>query len=193
MGREVLAQAVVGDAKGEVKALLEAQEVILRGNIRRRFPKATLADVRVEGSLLCFSSAGEAFSLDLGPKAAAAWAKALASQPPSLRAKLGLDKGAKALLVGACHDPALLEALESTLAETADEAAMIIALINGPEDLARAQAACGSLPLWSVYPKGKATEFGDTAIRLALRSAGWRDTKSCAVSERLTATRYNRT
>ena len=50
----------------------------------------------------------------------------------------------------------------------------------------------GALPLWTVYPKGKAGQFGDTAIRTALRDAGWRDTKSCAVSERLTATRYNR-
>ena len=41
--------------------------------------------------------------------------------------------------------------------------------------------------LWAVYPKGGAM---DAAVRTALRAAGWRDAKACAVSERLTATRY---
>lgn len=34
--------------------------------------------------------------------------------------------------------------------------------------------------------------FGEAAVREALRAAGGRDTKACAVSERLTATRFHR-
>ncbi|MBN9020688.1 MAG: hypothetical protein J0H08_01005, partial [Rhizobiales bacterium] len=86
----------------------------------------------------------------------------------------------------------LAEALDGVLVDEAGQASMAIARIDDGADLARAQAACGSLPLWAVYPKGKAVPFGDAAIRTALRAAGWRDTKSCAVSDRLTATRYNR-
>ncbi|MFT3972303.1 MAG: hypothetical protein QM699_02270 [Amaricoccus sp.] len=192
MGREALVHAEVGREAGEVKALLEARELILRGDIRRRFPKAMMSDVRVEGPMLRFSCHGEAVALSLGAKAADAWAGAIATPPPGLRAKLGLDKGAKALLIGVCDDPALAEALDGTLVDDVGEASMAIARIDAGEDLAKAQAACGTLPLWAVYPKGKAVPFGDAAIRTALRDVGWRDTRSCAVSDHLTATRYNR-
>lgn len=187
-----MVHAEVGQESGEVKALLEAQELILRGDIRRRFPKAIMTDLRVEGPVLRFSCNGETVALNLGTKAAEAWAKAIATPPPSLRAKLGLDKGAKALLIGVCDDPALAEALDGRLVNDIEEASMAIARIDAPEDLAKAQAACCTLTLWTVYPKGKAARFGDAAIRAALRELGWRDTKSCAVSDRLTATRYNR-
>lgn len=192
MGREALVHAEVGSEAGEVKAVLEAQDLILRGDIRRRFIKTMMRDVRVEGPVLRFSCNGETVALSLGDKAAEAWAKAIATPPPSLRAKLGLDKGAKALLIGVCDDPALAEALEGLLVDDVEKASIAIARIDAGEDLAKAQAMCGTLPLWAVYPKGKAVLFGDAAIRAALREVGWRDTKSCAVSDRLTATRYHR-
>jgi hypothetical protein len=43
---------------------------------------------------------------------------------------------------------------------------------------------------WAVYPKGTGVAFGDSEIRSLLRALGFRDSKSCSVSERLTATRY---
>lgn len=192
MGREALVRAEVGRESGEVKAVLEAQELILRGDIRRRFLKAMMSDMRVDGAVLRFSCNGETVALNLGTKVAEAWARAIATPPPSLRAKLGLDRGAKALLVGVCDDPALADALDGMLVDDPHEAAMAIARIDAREELAKAQAAAATLPLWAVYPKGRAIPFGDAAIRAALREAGWRDTKSCAVSDRLTATRYNR-
>ena len=192
MGREALVHVQVGGEADEVKALLETQDLILRGRIRRRFPMTAMTNVRAEGATLHFSCNGETVALSLGAKAAEAWAKAIAAPPPSLRAKLGLAKAGKALLVGRCDDPALAEALDGALVDDLGEATIAIARVDSREDLAKALAACGALPLWTVYPKGKAGQFGDTAIRTALRDAGWRDTKSCAVSERLTATRYNR-
>jgi hypothetical protein len=71
---------------------------------------------------------------------------------------------------------------------------MLVACITGPEDLDAAeamQARYPRLPIWAVYPKGRNVPFGDSAIRDTLRAHGFRDTKSCAVSARLTATRYN--
>lgn len=191
MGREAQGHARVGSEAGAVKAMLEAHDLILRGDIRRRFPKAALEDLRVDGPSLCFQCAGEAVRLDLGAPVAEAWSRAIATPPPSLRAKLGLAKGARALLIGPCDDPALAEALEGAQTAFPAEAALVIARIDGPDDLAAAQAVCGALPLWAIYPKGKAVPFGDSAIRKTLRAAGWRDTKSCAVSDRLTATRYH--
>jgi hypothetical protein len=80
------------------------------------------------------------------------------------------------------------------LTRDAAEAAMFVACIDGPDDLAAAratQATSPALPVWTIYPKGKNVTFGDTAIRAAMREAGFRDTKVCAVSDRLTATRHH--
>jgi hypothetical protein len=64
--------------------------------------------------------------------------------------------------------------------EEAAELPALLSRLQGPQSEA--------VPaLWAVYPKGGAM---DAAVRTQLRAAGWRDVKACAVSERLTATRY---
>lgn len=191
MGREAVVSATAGTDAGEVKALLESAELILRGAFRRRWPRGALTGVRVEDGALVLTAAGEPVRLDLGPLAED-WAKALATPPPSLRSKLGLDKG-NALVVGPVTDAELAAALEGVTAGSLDEAAMVVAVVATDADLAMALAAlesCRDRPLWVVYPKGRGVAFGDGAIRTALRAAGMRDTKACAVSERMTATRY---
>jgi hypothetical protein len=193
MGREALVHAEVGNETDEVRALLESGELILRGTIRRRYPKSALEGAAVEGGVLCFRYAGEAVRLHLGARAADAWRKAIATPPRSLRAKLGLDRGERALLIGSFDDDALAEALDGALVEDAVAAGMMIACIEGPDDLIAAQTIHGAHPglaLWAIYPKGRDVAFGESKIRTALRARGFRDTKSCAVSERLTATRY---
>ncbi|MBN9017437.1 MAG: hypothetical protein J0H11_08480 [Rhizobiales bacterium] len=195
MGREASVQAEIGGETGEVRALLESSELILRGAIKRRYPKSELRDVIVEGEALRFTSGGEVVRLHLGARVAESWAKAIATPPPSLGAKLGLDKGL-AFLIGSFDDPDLAAALDGATVDDPANATLLIAPIDGPDDLAKAasfQAAHPHLALWAIYPKGRDVAFGDGAIRTALRGAGFRDTKSCAVSERLTATRYNRT
>lgn len=190
MGREAQVHAEVGAEVAEVKALLESGELILRGALRRRFARAAITDARAEGEVLRFACDGETVRLHLGARAAVAWAKAVATPPPDLRHKLGLKPGVKALFLGVCDDAALTEALAEALTDDAAAAAMLIARIDGPADVAAAQALGAHLPIWAVYRKGK-TAFGDAAIRSALRAVGCRDTKSCAVSDRLTATRYD--
>jgi hypothetical protein len=193
MGKEAAIRAEVGDSSGDVRALLERDELILRGEIRRRFSRTVLEDLQVADGVLSFTGAGQPVRLHLGD-AAATWHTAITTPPPSLRAKIGLARGAKALLHGACDDADLASALDGVLTEDGTEAAMLVACITGPEDLAAAvavQARYPRLPIWAVYPKGRNVPFGDSAIREALRANGFRDTKSCAVSARLTATRYH--
>ncbi len=194
MGREAITRVEIGGEAGDVLALLESTELILRGDIRRRFPRDRLVNVHVDGSALCFTCNGESVSLHMGAIGAEKWRNAIATPPPSLRAKLGLKRDARAFLIGPCDDGALADALEGVLTDDVTKAAMIVARIDGPDDLAAAQAAqakCPDLPVWAIYPKGKNVRYGDGPIRAALRDAGYRDSKSCAVSERLTATRYN--
>jgi hypothetical protein len=153
-----------------------------------------LERVTAQDDVLCFTYAEELVRLHLGARTAEAWAKAIATPPPTLRAKLGLDKGARALLVGSFDDDDLAEALEGALVDDPTAAAMLIACVKAPEDLlaARAiQAAHDGLPLWTIYRKGRGVAFGESDIRAMLRAEGLRDTKSCAVSDLLTATRYN--
>ncbi|MDQ2653772.1 MAG: hypothetical protein M3Z20_12115 [Chloroflexota bacterium] len=193
MGKEADIRAEVGDAAGEVHALLARDELILRGEIRRRFPRTALQDVTVADGVLSFTGSGQPVRPHLGD-AAAMWHTAITTPPPSLRAKLGLNTGAKALLHGACDDADLSIALDGALTNNGTEAAMLVACITGPEDLAAAeviQALYPGVPIWAVYSKGRNVPFGDSAIRETLRAHGFRDTRSCAVSARLTATRYN--
>ena len=192
MGREAMVKAQVGAEKGEVKAILESQELILRGAIKRRFAKEGMMQVASVDGALSFSCQGEHVKLHLGEIKAEAWAKAIATPPPGLRTKLGLDKGAKTLLTKACDDPQLIEALHGSVTKDATDAVMVIATIEGPDDLTLALKASKGLPVWTIYPKGKMSQFGDAAIRAAMRAEGFKDTKSCAVSDRLTATRYNK-
>lgn len=194
MGKEAEIHAEVDNASGAVRALLERDELILRGEIRRRFPRVAMHDIAVAAGVLTFTGAGQTVRLHLGEPAAARWYDALTTPPPTLRAKLGLATGARALLVGACDDADLAAALDGALTEDGAEAAMLIACITGPDDLATAeavQARSPGLPIWAVYAKGRGVAYGDTAIRETLRAHGFRDTKTCAVSTRLTATRYN--
>lgn len=191
MGREAVISATAGEDAGEVRAILESGALILRGAFRRRWPMAAMTGARVEDGALLLTAAGEPVRLELGAQAAA-WAKALATPPPSLRSKLGLDKG-KALVVGPVEDAELSAALKDARVASLEEATLVVAVIGSEADLARALAALEGRrdrPLWVVYPKGRGVAFGDAAIRSALRAAGMMDTKACAVSERLTATRY---
>ncbi|MBV8766570.1 MAG: hypothetical protein JO137_19785 [Hyphomicrobiales bacterium] len=194
MGREALVHAEVGGENGEVRALLESGDLILRGAIRRRYSRSALTSVAVEKEALRFTCAAEVVRLFLGSRKAESWCKAITTPPPSLRAKLGLQNGARAVLIGSFNDGALAAALDGVLVEDGAADAMMIACIEGPNDLSAAQAmhaAHPSLALWAIYPKGRGVSFGEREIRDALRAKGLRDNKSCAVSERLTATRFN--
>jgi hypothetical protein len=193
MGREALVRAHIGSDAGDVRALLESSELILRGAIRRRFPRCALERVAAQDGVLRFACAGELVELHMAVGVAQNWAKAIAKGPPTLRAKLGLDAGARAKLIGSADDLQLAEALNGVLVENTREANMLIARIDALDDLATACAAHAfrpELPMWTIYPKGKDVLFGENAIRTALREVGFRDNKSCAVSDRLTATRY---
>ena len=194
MGREALVHAEVADEAGEVRALLESGEVILRGAIRRSYPTAALNGLAVDQDVLRFTCAGETVRLHLGARKSEAWCKAITTPPPTLRAKLGLQNGARALLIGSFEDQALAEALDGVLVADGAAAGMMIACIEGQKHLSVAQALHAAHPrlaLWTIFPKGRGVSFGESEIRTALRAKGFRDTKSCAVSERLSATRYH--
>ncbi|UYY77258.1 hypothetical protein [Sphingomonas sp. R1] len=190
MGREASTFAVIGAECGTVTVLLEADILVVRGPIRRRYARCDLVDVRAEQGELRFRCGDEAAALSLGEPASSRWVDAIARPLPSLRDKLGLS--GLALVLGDCEDAALGAALEGRTTADPAAACMIIARIETEADLDIARTLPGRLPIWTVYRKGKGVCFGDSAIRQSMRAAGYRDSKSCAVSERWTATRYTK-
>lgn len=196
MGREARVQATVGGASAEVQALLESRELILRGGLRRRWALDTLAGTAVDGGALAFVAGGEAVRLELGAAEAAAWAKKIATPPPTLAAKLGVGAATPAFTCGPLDDAALAAALQGATTADAKAAGQLVAVVLDAAGLAAALRQMARLPAarhaWLVYPKGKAANPGDAAIREAWRGAGFNDTKTCAVSATLTATRYSR-
>lgn len=198
MGREASCTARVGTESAETTALLESTTVVLRGALRRRWDIAALQNLGVAGEELRFDADGEAVALTLGEKEAQRWLKKLQTPPPTLAAKLGVSPANPALLIGptvGTLDPALAEALAGGLTGNPRQARMLVAVLSKPAELERmADFHAGMLckTVWVVHAKGRDASPSDGEIRDEMRGRGYVDNKSCAVSDRLTATRYVR-
>lgn len=192
MGREAEGHAQWRGQGGAVKALLESDNIILRGEIRARLRRDDLMAWRVDGDDLCLRAGGEPLVLTLGAKEAAAWVKALDKPLPSLAAKLGVSALARAWVIGGPAPEEIAVAVAGVAVSGPEGAAMIVAVLTGPGDLEAALAAgqAAELKVWCVHGKGKAAAVGSATVRAAFRGAGWMDIKSCAVSEGFTATLY---
>jgi hypothetical protein len=198
MGREASCTARVGTETAEATALLESTTVVLRGAIKRKWDIAALQNLRVAGEELLFEAGDEAVALVLGEKEAGKWLTKLQTPPPTLAAKLGVSAENPALLIGptvGTLDPALAEALAHGLTGNVKEARMLVAVISKPGELERmadfhATMLCKTV--WVVHPKGRDAFPSDAEVRMELRSRGYVDNKTSAVSDKLTATRYVR-
>jgi hypothetical protein len=196
MGREAVCVAQWRGAVEEVKALLESQEIILRGAIKARVARARISAISVEGDELVLTCDGERLVLDLGPAEADKWRIAVLKPLPTLASKLGVGPDRRAFVIGSSEDRALNEALQGAVCTLPGDAALFLALIGSNPDLPAAVALADQhpgRPVWCIYGKGKTAMPGDSDVRTFMRARGYADSKSCAVSEALTATRYART
>jgi hypothetical protein len=196
MGREADAHVDIDGDSSRVRAILEADELIVRGAMRRRFARSAITDARVEGGALLFTYAHEEHvSLHLGPQVAPRWLVALHTPPPSLQHKLGLaDPASRAYVIGEIDDAALAQALAGRTTPTLQVATSVIAIVSTEGELSatvRIHARHPTAPLWIVHRKGRSATFGANSVRDMLRASGYHDTKVCSVSERYTASRYN--
>lgn len=195
MGREATCPAQVGAEVATVKALLESQQLILRGGLRRRWALTALQQLQVADGALQFSAAGETVQLQLGAAEAGRWLLKIQTPPPSLAAKLGVGPTAPVWLHGVADDAALAQALDSATTTDPDAALQMVAVVHSATDLAAALQVHAGLPcawLWLVHGKGRGAALGDTAIRQDLRARGYTDSKTTAVSAHSTATRWRR-
>lgn len=206
MGREAAARAIWRGAEAEVRALLEGDALILRGALKLRLARQEVQAIAAEGDSLHLLAGGEPLVLILPPGQAPRWLRALQAPPPLLADKLGLVPGLAVCLLGD-PPPELAAALSGTVPHPPQGAALILAVLAQPSDLAGAlaagqadvaqtgaqpegQARPGGVPVWCVHGKGRTAAVTDAAVRSAFRAAGWVDTKSCAVSALWSATLY---
>jgi hypothetical protein len=195
MGREAVAVCRWQGDVAEAKILLESQEIILRGDVRARIARGSITGARVDGDDLVVTAAAGELVVELGSIQAAKWAAAILKAPPTLASKLGIDAARRAFVIGTVADATLADALDGATTDVPGEAAVLVAVVLSDAELAAAFAVAETLPtlaVWCVYGKGKAAKTGDGAVRAFMRSRGYVDSKSCAVSGALTATRYGR-
>lgn len=172
-----------------VKALLESHDLILRGAFKRTFRICDIANVAVHDGALHFVHDGTGYILHL-PRAET-WAKKLTAPPPSLASKLGISPDKPAFVIGTVDDEALATALDGNTTATVTKAAQFIVIAETPEALPKVPHL-PALPVWIVYPKGARSAVPESVVRGHMRNAGWSDTKTSAVSARLTALRFHK-
>lgn len=193
MGREAEADLVFQGQSGAGRLLLEPDMLILRGAVRARIARDQITGFAVADDDLRIDTTQGEVRATLGAKDAALWCKALAKPAPDLAAKLGLSAVRRVCVIGALSDAALVQAVAGHDA-AASEAALFLAELADEAALHTALAQIAAYPaaaFWGVTEKGK-SGFTDADLRRVMRGAGYIDSKSCAVSDRMTATRYAR-
>ena len=194
MGREAITSLTFDGQTAPGKLLLEANEIILRGVLHARIPRHLITGFGVNGDDLVISTTRGVVRAHLGAKQAAVWAKALAKPAPGLAQKLGIGGGGRVYVVGELTVSALIGALASA-GQSEDLSLPILILAEIPDKAAldAITTALQTYPLaavWAVTLKGPSAPVPDARVRQAMRELGYIDTKSCAVSDRMTATRY---
>jgi hypothetical protein len=201
MGREARIEYAAGRQRAQVKAHLDSFALELSGEKKLKLPLGDVKTAVADGELLKIDAGGTRFTLKLGAKDAASWAKKILN-PPTLADKLGVKAGISVALVGervAEIDAAVKAAAKVTHAASltaagrlaADIAVVTLAPATAEKQITAAAKAIGpKTALWFVYRKGTKPN-GDDIIGLA-RAAGLKDTKVARVSETHAALRFIR-
>lgn len=189
MGRQSDTVAIWRGERHAVRLHLDSMALELSGGLKLRIARGEIGETRLQGNRILLSVGDEPLEIELEPAEAARWDAALRKQPPTLAQKLGVSANKPAFLIGETEDATLLAALAGASAPDA-EAAILVALVNSEGDLAPACAHARGRPIWIVTGKGRHATVRETDLRAELRALGFADSKSCAVSDRLTATRY---
>ncbi len=193
MGREDVAVCHWQGDVAEVKLHLDSSELTLRGDIRAAIARRDMQEVVLVNEGVQIQTSDGLLFLELATKEAERWQKALLKTPPTLAEKLGVSPQNPAYVLGAFDDAALSAALLWAEVSAPKDAEILLALIFDQADLDAAAEMALSHPtkhVWMVHRKGKAAVIGDTVIRAHMRGLGFIDSKTSAISDQLTTTRY---
>lgn len=187
MGREATCRLRAGRTTSEVRALLETNEILIRGDAHMRIPFADIRSLRVERGWLRIGLDGGDVALGLGDEAA----KWLASirKPKGRLEKLGVQPGMKVAVISV-GNKAFSDELKAHGAVAVREisgAGVDLVFLGAARkpDLERLSALATAIApagaIWVLWPKGRA-ELREDDVRAAAKRCGLVDVKVVAFS-----------
>lgn len=192
MGLEATCEARAGRRVSKGKALLEAEELVFRGDFRLRIPFKTVKSVRASQGQLQLELAEGWATFVLGPRADK-WALKIRS-PRGLLDKLGVKPGSRISVFGLGEESfrAQLRTRTQDLAEgrALRGSDLIFVAMTRRQDLPRLERLRGFIKphgaIWVLWPKGRRA-FREDDVRAAGPEMGLVDVKVVSFSETLSA------
>jgi len=191
MGTEALCRVEIDRQSADAKALLETEELIVRGALQAKIPFRDAKDVSAEGGVLRLRWNDRDVRIHVG-KDAPKWAEKIRN-PKSVADKLGIKAGQKIAVVGKVDD-AFVADLEKRGADVSRrlrrDSDIVFFATDRREDLARLAEIGRYLEpagaVWVLRPKGVST-ISESDVMAAAKAAGLVDVKVVKFSETHTA------
>ena len=188
MGNEALCRVEIGGEAAEAKALLETEELIVRGALRAKIPFREAKDVAADGGVLRLRWNGLDVRIHVGSDAPK-WAEKIRN-PKSVADKLGVKPGQKISIVGKI-DESFLKDVDVDLSRRLRKGSDIIFFAASErEQLERLAELRGALApagaVWVIRPKGGGA-ITENDVMVAGKAAGLVDVKVVKFSETHTA------
>jgi hypothetical protein len=195
MGQEVRCNATIEGKASHGRALLEAEDLVFRGDVRLSIPYREITSLATRKGVLSVGYSGGIADFELGAYAEQ-WADRIRN-PKSILDKLGIGEGQIVALIGigdADFRDRLLQRGATIHDELPGTACDLIFLGAGTTEallmlpsLIAALAPAGAI--WIIRPKGH-TRITERAVMTAGRAAGLVDTKVVRFSETHTAEKF---
>jgi hypothetical protein len=188
MGNEAQCRVEIGGEAAEAKALLETEELIVRGALRAKIPFRETKDVAADGGVLSFRWNGREVRIHVG-RDAAKWAEKIRN-PKSVAQKLGVKPGQKISIIGKL-DESFLGGIDVDLSRRLrKDSDLIFFAAAKREDLGRLEELRHALvpagAVWVIRPKGVAA-ISEGDVMAQAKKAGLVDVKVVRFSETHTA------
>ena len=191
MGNEAQCRVEIGGEAADAKALLETEELIVRGALRAKIPFREAKDVAAEGGVLRLRWNDSDVRVHVG-RDAAKWAEKIRN-PKSVLEKLGVRPRQRVSVIGSVEEAFLAE-LERGGADLSRrqrrDSDIIFFAANARDDLARLGELRKSLApagaIWVLRPKGGGA-ISESDVMAAGKAAGLVDVKVVRFSDTHTA------
>lgn len=195
MGREHRGLVEVDGVASTGRALLETDEIVVRGEGRKVvLPRAGLT-ATLDGDRLHLAHGGVAVVLSLGASEAARWAAAIAAPRGRLQ-KLGVGAQDRVVVLGTLDQDFLEElaaASVTVVRRLGKDAPLVVLALPGEAALAKLPDVRAALApngvLWTVRRKGR-DGLPESLVRAAAHEAGLVDVKVARFSETHTAEKW---
>lgn len=191
MGNEAQCRVEIGGDAADAKALLETEELIVRGALRAKIPFREAKDVAAEGGVLRLRWNDRDVRVHVG-RDAAKWAEKIRS-PKSVIEKLGVKAGQRVSVIGTVDEAFLADlgkaGVDLSRRQRRDSDVIFFAA-NARGDLARLAGLRNALApagaIWVLRPKGGGA-ITESDVMAAGKAAGLVDVKVVRFSETHTA------